>query len=87
MDINALIDPAFGACLAAAAANKDLVREFDRLHKTNLSLNGGPLDLAIDQATGRLEADAAAFAEFVHDTIYSRLEPSALEELRRAAAA
>lgn len=78
-----LLDPAFRACVKAAAANIELVAQFDRLRKTNLSLSGKPLDLAIDQASGRLDADISAFIEFVHDTVYERLDAEALAALRR----
>ncbi|WP_237715864.1 hypothetical protein [Rubrivivax gelatinosus] len=59
------------------------MREFDRLYKTNLVFSGSPLDLAIDEASGRLDADAAAFAAFVRDTIYERLPPQVLAALRK----
>jgi len=47
------------------AGNKELVKEFDRLNGSNLLRAGTPLDLAIDDASGRTAADVAKFAEFV----------------------
>ena len=77
-----LADPAFHRCLGAAAANRELVAQFDRLRRTNLGLAGKPLDLAIDLASGRIEADAALFVDFVFDAVYERLGPTQLDQLR-----
>lgn len=63
----------FTHCLMECAANKELVREFDRITGHNLSRKGAPIELMVDDATGRTDAGAAAFAEFVHDTVWSRL--------------
>jgi hypothetical protein len=48
-----------------SAGNRDLVREFDRLTGSNLALVGSPLDISIDEASGRLSADVRAFVAFV----------------------
>lgn len=79
----AMMDPAFLRCLRAASGNSELVGNFDRLTGSNLLLRGNELELAIDQASGRLDADMGRFADFVRDTIYDRLSPSALAELRQ----
>lgn len=62
----------FAACLRQCAGNKELVSQYDRLKGTNLSLRGTGLDLAIDQASGRLESDIAGFVEFVWDVVFLR---------------
>jgi hypothetical protein len=40
------------------------------------------LDLAVDHVSGRLDADIEAFAAFVHECVYERLDPQVLENLR-----
>lgn len=81
-----LLDPAFIVCFQQALGNQELVANFDRLRGTNLSGAGSPLALAIDQATGRLDSDMQAFADFVSECIYQRLDGSALDSLRARAA-
>lgn len=61
-------------CVIAAINEPELVREFDRLKGTNLSRCGSPLDLLIDESTGRLEHDFAEFVEFVRTAIYERVK-------------
>lgn len=53
--------------LGACCANKELVAEYDRLRGTNLSRRGSPLELAIDDASGRFESDARDFYEWATD--------------------
>lgn len=77
-----LQDLAFVRCLHASAGNAELVANYDRLRGTNLSLRGAPIDLEIDRASGRLEADLSGFVDFVYEVIYTRLEPQTLAELR-----
>ncbi len=77
-----LADPAFLACLHTAAANQELVVEFDRLNGSNLSRKGSVLDLLIDDSTGRTDAGVQEFVEFVKTCIYERLPPDVLESLR-----
>jgi hypothetical protein len=60
-------------CLAVASSTPDLVSEFDRLTGHNLSRTGSPIDLAIDDASGRTEAGAKEFIEFVRDCIFYRM--------------
>ncbi len=59
------------------ASNRELLAQYDRLRGTNLSLHGAPMDLLIDQATGRLEADALGFFEFCQD-LFLRIDPESL---------
>lgn len=63
----------FITCALAAAAVPEFVLEFDRLNGTNIALRGAPLDVAIDQATGRQEAEIKLFFQFVWDTIFLRV--------------
>jgi hypothetical protein len=63
-------DPFFLACLRAAAT-PELVAEFDRLSGANLARRGTPLDLMIDDATGRAHDDMGKFVAFVRDCIYT----------------
>jgi len=60
-------------CVLAAINEPELVKEFDRLKGTNLSQNGTPIELMIDESTGRLEHDFNEFVEFVRDVIYERV--------------
>ncbi len=66
----------FTEILTVAAANKELIKEFDRLTGCNLSLVGSPLDLGIDKATGKLTADIERFIAFVYEDIYCRIKES-----------
>jgi hypothetical protein len=67
----------FAEVLLICGRNRELVAEFDRLHKSNLSRRGTGLDLMIDDAAGRTDADVRAFAEFVREFIYDRVFPAA----------
>lgn len=69
----AILDPRFHECLRAAVANRDLLREYDRLYGSNLSMRGSPVQLVVDQVTGRLDAEFREFAEFVERYIYGPL--------------
>ncbi len=57
-------------CITYAANNKELIAQFDRLHGANLSFEGTPLDLMIDEASGRQVDDIKKFIEFVETCIY-----------------
>lgn len=61
-------------CLAVASNIPELVKEFDRLTGHNLSRNGSPLDLAIDDATGRTEDGAKDFIHFVRECVFERIQ-------------
>jgi hypothetical protein len=76
-------DPAFMRCLYTAAEEPELIAEFDRLSGTNLARCGTPLDLMVDDATGRTDDAMAQFVHFVWEAIYSRLPDAALEDLRK----
>lgn len=80
--MHALLDPAFVRCLEAAAAGRELLAEFDRLYGTNLALAGSPVAVAVDIASGRIEAEVQGFAEFVFDALYCRVGTEVLQQLR-----
>jgi hypothetical protein len=63
----------FVQCVHAAAENPELIREFDRLYGTNLSLRGSPIEIMIDEASGKLNSDLQQFCEFVWDCVFIRL--------------
>ena len=60
----------FEECVRATLANLEFVREYDRLRGTNLSCRGTGLDLMIDEASGRMEADVREFMAFVHAHVW-----------------
>lgn len=62
----------FEACLGKCAMEPGLVHNYDRLKGTNLSLRGSGFDLAIDKATGRLDAELEGFIEFCWEYIFQR---------------
>lgn len=66
----AYFDPAFQACLAEAIGTRELVENFDRLHKASI-------------LTKPNDKDMAAFSGFVHDGIYMRLPDEAIHSLRK----
>jgi hypothetical protein len=70
----ALLDPFFIQCIKETSGNKELVKEFDRLTGSNLSLSGTGLDLAIDKATGRMKDDCEKFLKFVYECVYLKLK-------------
>jgi hypothetical protein len=45
----------------------EFVANYDRLRGTNLSRKGSAFDMAIDDATGRMESEVAGFVEFCID--------------------
>lgn len=50
--------------LRMCAGNRELLANYDRLRGTNLSGRGTPIDRLIDEATGKLEAEAQAFFDW-----------------------
>ncbi len=68
--------------LRHALASPEFVAQFDRLRGTNLGQLGGPLDVMIDGASGRLESDFNAFVAFVLDVLWDRAPENLREDLR-----
>lgn len=75
-------DPAFVACLRQAVQEPELLANFDRLYGASLVSRRPPIEQLIDQVTGKLDDDLAAFAAFVHESIYLRLGDEAIGALR-----
>lgn len=67
----------FQQWMSLCIGNKELLAHYDRLRGTNLSRRGFPMDLLIDQATGRLDDEAVPFLEFCHD-VFMRIDPKHL---------
>lgn len=63
----------FEMCLIEAAKNKELIKQFDRLHGANLSFKGSSLELAIDKSSGRTDSEIQKFIEFVDKYVYQTL--------------
>ena len=55
-----LLEPWLRLC----AGNGELLANYDRLRGTNLAGRGTPIDRLIDEATGKLEAEALAFFDW-----------------------
>lgn len=72
---------AFATCVLISFENREFVDAFDRLHGTNLSRRSSPLDLAIDDAAGRMSAELRTFVEFVRESVWDRIGTQAIAEL------
>ena len=60
------------------AKNAEFVSNFDRLRGTNLSRKGSPIEIAIDDATGRMDADSELFFDFVFMYVWMPLVAESL---------
>lgn len=60
----------FEQVLMHCAATPDLVAQFDRLTGSNLACKGAPINLMVDDATGKTNDDVAAFVAFVREFVY-----------------
>jgi hypothetical protein len=63
----------FEQCVIECARNQELIKGFDRLAGTNLQLCGAPIEIMIDEATGRLSDDVRRFVSFVDEWIWTPL--------------
>lgn len=61
----------FQDILMQCAANVELVAQFDRLQGSNLVRTGAPINLMVDDTTGKTNDDLAAFIGFVHECVYA----------------
>lgn len=68
-----LILPGFINTLIYCINETEMVQEYDRLTGSNLSLRGTPIDLLIDEATGRLDDELREFIYFIYDCVYTRV--------------
>ena len=62
----------FMECLGHCISEPELIANYDKLRGTNLSRTGSPIDLAVDQATGRMNAEIEGFIEFCWDCVFLR---------------
>jgi hypothetical protein len=60
----------FEQVLHYCAATPELVAQFDRLTGANLARKGAPINLMVDDATGKTNEDVAKFVEFVREFVY-----------------
>lgn len=67
----------FGDCVVEAAGNAEFVSNWMRLR--GISLATSPIDMMIDDATGRNAETAKLFLADVHDLIWSRLPPPPMQ--------
>ena len=70
----------FNECVLYCAENKELIENFDRLRGTNLSRRGSPIELMIDDSTGRLQHDLSLFCAFVFEFVWIRLPLTCLPD-------
>lgn len=63
----------FVQCAMAAVEKTELVKEFDRLCGCNLSRRGAPINIMIDDATGKFDEDMKKFLQFVWDSVFTRM--------------
>lgn len=64
----------FEECVLICSENEELVAEFDRLSGTHLSSFGSrkPIDMMIDEATGRDEEAMKKFVDFIYEFVWLR---------------
>lgn len=62
----------FAACLRECSKTPELIAQVDRLYGTNLMRQGAPIELMIDNATGRCDADMQTFMQFVWNSVFLR---------------
>ena len=72
--------PSLLTCITTAANNAELVKQFDRLNGTNLSLKGSTITILIDEATGKQKDDIKKFIAFVHEIIFLPLNNTKTEK-------
>jgi hypothetical protein len=67
----------FNECVLYCAGSRGLVAQFDRLTGSNLCMRGTPVDLMVDEATGRQREELVRFMAFVFECIWTRLPEEA----------
>lgn len=71
----------FETLLRACLADPTLLAQFDRLTGSNLSLQGAPIYVQVDLASGRTETELRRFAAFVKDVVWDRLSATTRAQL------
>lgn len=61
----------FEQVLMQCAAMPELVAEFDRLTGSNLARKGSPINIVVDDASGKTNDDLGKFVAFVAECIYT----------------
>lgn len=64
----------FLTCVQEAAGCRELIEQVDRIYHTNLLQRGSPIDIMIDEATGRADSDKQTFLRFVWNCVFIRCE-------------
>lgn len=87
----ALADPAFVACLQEGFCNPQLLDEFNRLYRAELSDEtygrlGLPAIFQIVSDRDSADSPITRFVSFLHGQVYLRLPDSAVHEMRAATA-
>jgi len=62
----------FYQCIMECAGIPEFISNYDRLRGTNLSCKGHPINVLVDEATGRLQTELEAFIEFVWEYVFTR---------------
>jgi hypothetical protein len=62
----------FMECLKKCINETELVANYDTLRGTNISHRSSAIDLEIDRATGRFDAEIEGFIEFCWEYIFLR---------------
>lgn len=67
----------FTECVAMCASNPEFVAHVERLtgHRFGFAHPRAPIEAAVDEASGRDEADMARFVALVDELVWSRLAP------------
>ena len=65
----------FKECLMYCAGNKELVAEFDRLSGSNLSFKGAPINIMVDQSTGKQKDDLEFSMDEIEHAFISYYQP------------
>lgn len=60
----------FEQCLMECAGTPGLIAEFDRLTGSNLSMRGAPINVMVDDATGKTDEDLRKFVAFVLEFVW-----------------
>lgn len=60
----------FAEVVQESAEHRGLLQAYDRINGTNLSMRGKPIDLLIDESTGRMQAEVPGFVAFVYRAIW-----------------
>ena len=63
----------FMVCLEETAGTIELVKQFDRLHGSSFATRRAPLEVMIDEATGKQDADIQELFRFVWNMIFLRV--------------